>query len=166
MTSCLLAYIVLYWNGREFPTPPWNSSWKVYRHLPEKWAPGKCEYSGSKAQHRKSAGLKKALPETACPMVLGTSGPPFLILLTSAKAPCSDTQAEVTYVLLFIHSIHSFMNSKRIYQVPVMYQAPLQNCWDVVVDKARPSLHGVYTPVRKSNDQPGHSEKCHGEESC
>lgn len=46
--------------------------------------------------------------------------------------------------------------------MPVMYQAPLQNCWDVVVDKARPSLHGVYTPVRKSNDQPGHSEKCHG----
>ena len=47
--------------------------------------------------------------------------------------------------------------------MPVMYQAPLQNCWDVVVDKARPSPRGVYTPVRKSNDQPGHSENVMGE---
>ena len=46
--------------------------------------------------------------------------------------------------------------------MPVMYQAPLQDCWDVVVDKPRPSPHRVYTPVRKRNDQSGHSEKCHG----
>lgn len=48
---------------------------------------------------------------------------------------------------LFIHSEHLFIYSKRIYWVPVMYQAPFQKCWDVVEDKPSPSPHGVYIPV-------------------
>lgn len=43
-----------------------------------------------------------------------------------------------------------------------MYQAPLQNCWDVGGQPGPPSME-LHDPVRKSNDQPGHSEKCHGE---